>query len=200
LRRRAGVIPSERSESRDPLRIWRGIPPLASLGRDDTRKRILAAALALLLLAAVTRAMSPEELVRRSEVIVRATALGYFRPPTLPRVGRGPIFPNDTLNYRGVIRFRVEEVIKGKFKGDIIEVEGRLVHDDDFNESEVPYRTARKSPDDYNAHGEYLLMLRQAGREYNVWWAVPSASNEQIHGANDPWVRWVTAQVAKESH
>ena len=160
--------------------------------------------LALLLLTAVTRAMSPEELVKRSEVIVRATALGYFRPPTLPRVGRGPIFPSEPLDYRGVIRFHVDEVIKGKFKGDIVELEGRIVHDDDFNEGELPYRAARKSPNDYIAHGQYLMMLRskpgQGGPEYNVWWAAPSASNEQIHGANDPWVRWVTHQVDKESH
>jgi len=33
---RGGVIPSERSESRDPLANAMGIPPLASLGRDDT--------------------------------------------------------------------------------------------------------------------------------------------------------------------
>jgi len=144
--------------------------------------------------------MSPEELVKRSTVIVRATALGYFRPPTLPRVGRGPIFPAGALDERGMIRFHVVEVIKGKFSGDVLDLEGRLVHDDDFNQSEVPYRAARKAPNDYVARGEYLLMLREGGREYNIWWATPSASNEQIHGANDPWVRWVTRQVEKESH
>jgi hypothetical protein len=144
--------------------------------------------------------MSPEELIKRSQIIVRATALGYFRPPTLPRVGRGPIFPNGPLDYRGTIRFRVDEVIKGKLPSDIVELEGRLVHDDDFNETAVPYRSARKSPDDYVSRAEYLLMLRESGREVNVWWAAPSASNEQIHGENDPWVRWVTRQVGKESH
>jgi len=176
------------------------IPPLAWLGRDDTRKRLVATVLVILLLTGVTKAMSPEELVKRSQVIVRATALGYFRPPTLPRIGRGPIFPSEPLDVRGVIRFRVQEVIKGKFKGDVVELEGHLAHDDDYNESAVPYHAARKSPDDYAAHGEYLLMLRESGREYNVSWAAPSASNEQIHGANDPWVRWVTHQVGQESH
>lgn len=154
----------------------------------------------LLLTTAVTRAMSPEELVRRSQYIVRAKALGYFRPPVLPRAGRGPLFPSEHTDVRGLIRFEVEDVIKGKIAvGSQIDLEGRLADKDDFNESNVPYRNARKSPDSYVPHAEYLLMLRESGNGYNVWWGAPSASNEQIHGENDPWVRWVNHEVVKES-
>ena len=153
----------------------------------------------LLLLAAVTRAMSPEELVKRSQVIVRATAVGYFRPPTLQRAGRGPLIPRESDVVAGAIRFHVDKVIKGKMTGEFLDLPGRLVTTADANEQTVPYRNARKSPDTYVAGTEYLLMLRDNGNGADVSWAAPSASNEPIRGENDPWVSWVEKRVAKES-
>lgn len=157
----------------------------------------------LLLLAAVTRPMSPEQLVKRAHLIVRATALGYYRPPVLPRAGRGPLFPATNTLPVGVIGFRIDSVLKGKAPvGAQIDLDGRVVADDgELNEGQVPYRTARKSPDDYVAGAEYLLILQQDRRgDYNVWWAAPSASNERIRGENDPWLKWVRDRVPKESH
>ena len=154
----------------------------------------MTAVLALFLLAAVTRAMTPEELVKRSHVIVGATALGYFRPPTLARAGR-PEVPNN-----GSVRFHVDKVIKGKFGGDTLDLDGRVVSKADFNNEPVPYRSARKSRDTYVCGAQYLLMLREDAGGVDVSWAAPSASNEQIHGENDPWVSWVSQRVTKESH
>jgi len=155
----------------------------------------------LVLLTAVTRPMSPEQLVKRAHLIVRATALGYYRPPTLPRAGRGPLFPATNALPLGVISFRIDSVLKGKAPAAMrIDLEGRMVADDEINEGEVPYRTARRSPDDYVAGAEYLLILQQDRRgEYNTWWAAPSASNERIRGENDPWLQWIRERVAKES-
>ena len=128
--------------------------------------------------------MSPEELVRRSHIIVRATALGYFHPPALPRAGRSDEISN------GVVRFRVEKVMKGKFKRETLELEGHI----------IPSDAPRKSPDAYFAGAEYLLMLREDARGYDVSWAAPSPASEQIRGENDPWVSWVSRRIAKESH
>ena len=143
--------------------------------------------------------MSPEELVKRSQVIVRATALGYFRPPVLPRAGRGPTFPRGEVVLSGTVRFRVDSVIKGKWSAPTVELEGRVADQDDYNDEAVPYRLARKSPDTYVRGAEYLLMLREKGDGYDVSWAAPSASNEQIRSADDPWLRWVSERVKKES-
>jgi len=156
----------------------------------------------LVLLTAATRPMSPEQLVKRAHLIVRATALGYYRPPTLPRAGRGPLFPATNALPLGVISFRIDSVLKGKAPAAMrIDLEGRMAADDaEVNEEAVPYRTARKSPDDYVAGAEYLLILQQDRRgEYNTWWAAPSASNERIRGENDPWLQWIRERVAKES-
>jgi len=138
--------------------------------------------------------MSPEELVKRSQVIVRATALGYFRPPTLERAGR-PEVPNS-----GAVRFRVDKVIKGRFDAATLDLDGRVIAKDDVNEAAVPYRVARKSHDSYVTGAEYLLMLREGVRGYDVTWASPSASNEPIRGENDAWLKWVSQRASKESH
>ena len=149
--------------------------------------KITAAFLSFLLLTTI----SPERLVKRADLIVRVTALGYFRPPKLPRIGRGasattPAVPEAPV---GTVRFHIDEIIKGKWTSETIDVAGRVVQDDDFNGDNVPYGHARKAPDDYVSGREYLLILR--GGE--------PTSSEQIHGANDAWVKWIRARVKKES-
>ena len=91
-------------------------------------------------------------------------------------------------------------MIKGKFGGDTLDLDGRVVSKADFNNEPVPYRSARKSRDTYVCGAQYLLMLREDAGGVDVSWAAPSASNEQIHGENDPWVSWVSQRVTKESH
>jgi hypothetical protein len=160
----------------------------------------LRVALFSLILIAATRSLSPEQVVKRAHLIVRATALGYFRPPTLPRLGRHPFSKGAVAEERGTIRFHVEEVIKGKYAAETIDLEGRVAHDDDFNEGAVPYTESRKLPDDFIAGREYVLILRETVDGYSTSWAPRSPTSEQIHGSNDAWTRWIRARIPTESH
>ena len=162
--------------------------------------KIRIALFSLLLLGASRHSVSPELLVRRAHLIVRATALSYYRPPKLPRAGRGDMSAQAEAP-TGTLRFRVDEVIKGKWTEPTIDLEGRIVSPDDYNAAPVPYTTARKSPGEYVQGREYLLILHDTGTEWTT--AYPSATaptNEQIHGSNDPWVTWIRERVKQESH
>lgn len=162
--------------------------------------KIRAALFSLLLIAASRHSVSPEQLVKRAHLIVRATSIGYFRPPTLPRAGRGDIFTNETVAAPGLLRFRVDEVIKGKWTEPTIDVEGRVVDPDDYNAAAVPYTTARKAPGDYVTGRPYLLILHDTGTEFTTAWPSPLApTNEQLRGENDPWLKWIRERVKQES-
>jgi len=161
--------------------------------------KIRIALFSLLLLGASRHSVDPELLVRRAHLIVRATALSYYRPPVLHRLGRGDV-PAQSDVPAGTLRFRVDEVIKGKWTDPTIDLEGRIVNPDDYNAAPVPYTTARKSPGEYVQGREYLLILHDTGTEWTT--AYPSATaptNEQIHGSNDPWVTWIRERVKQES-
>ncbi len=44
--------------------------------------------------------------------------------------------------------------------------------------------------------GDCLLLLRSAGDGwYTPYWSLLLPTNEQVRGADDPWVVWVRAQV-----
>ena len=101
----------------------------------------LSTALSLLLLAN-TNSASAKYLVRRADLIVRVTAMGYFRPPVMHRAGRGTgsILAPPAEAPAGTIRFHVDEVLKGTWAPETIDVSGRLVTDadfDDFNEGRM---------------------------------------------------------------
>jgi hypothetical protein len=162
--------------------------------------KIRLALFSLLLLGASRHAVSPELLVRRSHLIVRATSLGYFRPPTLPRAGRGDIFTNETVAASGLVRFRVDEVVKGKWTERTIDVEGKVVDPDDYNEAAVPYTTARKAAGEFVTGRPYLLILHDTGTQFITSWPSSIApTNEQLHDENDPWMTWVRDRVKQES-
>jgi len=153
-----------------------------------------------ILAAASRHAVSPEQLVKRAHLIVRATSLGYFRPPTLPRAGRGDLFHPDPLATIGVVRFRVDEVVKGKWSEPTVDVEGRVADPDDYNDSPVPYSTARKAAGDFVSGRSYLLILHDNGTEFITAWPSSTApTNEQLHDENDPWLKWVRERVKQES-
>jgi hypothetical protein len=139
--------------------------------------------------------MSPEELVRRSTFIVRATALGYYRPPTLERIGRPAAAARPSI-----VRFRVDKVLKGHLSDAIIELDGEIVPKHDVKETAVPYRTTRKPNNEFVTGREYLLMMRDGANGYDVAWAAPSPSSEPIRGDDDAWLKWVSERASKESH
>jgi hypothetical protein len=131
-------------------------------------------------------------LVHSSEVVVRAVVRG-----ATDIEGAG------SSMYRQRIAFEVREVLKGELPVESLHVRGYLTDRDDFNGGAVPYLWNRENVDigacfsaSYRLGGEYLLLLRNRdGGELTPYWALVSPVNEQIRGADDPWVAWVRAQI-----
>lgn len=127
-------------------------------------------------------------MVGEADAIVRAVATDSMGPLPYER--------------SGWIRFRPLEILRGPFPNLEFVLEGRLVPHDDFNEGPVPYTRVRSSgwwecfASDYRRGGEYLLLLR---KEYHglltPLWSAASPTNEQIRGADDPWVTWVRGEI-----
>jgi hypothetical protein len=110
------------------------------------------------------------------------------------------------------VHFTVLEVLRGVPPSEL-KVVGVLVERDDYNRGAVPYRTVRPSgqrgsciAQEYRKGSEYLLLLRTAphvlpliaeGEEprLNPYWAPLAPLNEQVRGADDPWVRWVKTNL-----
>ncbi|MFL5612956.1 MAG: hypothetical protein ACJ796_04770 [Gemmatimonadaceae bacterium] len=65
----------------------------------------------------------------------------------------------------------------------------------------VPVRSAGQRgscyASEYRRGGEFLLLLRLTpSGYYTPYWALLSPVNEQIRGADDPWLQWVRRQRA----
>jgi hypothetical protein len=83
-----------------------------------------------------------------------------------------------------------------------VDLRGSVVSHDDFNRLPVPYgmvRSAGQRGDcdarEYRLDAEYLLILRTAYDGLNPHWKPLAPFNEQVRGADDPWVVWVRQQV-----
>lgn len=139
------------------------------------------------------RPISPEEIVQKADVIVRAKAESLVHAASVPNSYQ----PDST------VQFRVLEVIRGQIPGDRLELRGALVDTDDFNDQKPPYKWVR--PDglsgncfatSYRGGAQYLLMLKRTKwRAYTVEWYALGPVNEQLHSAEDPWLIWVRAQA-----
>ena len=125
--------------------------------------------------------------VRRSDVVVRAQALDndsvFFTEPSLR--GRG-------------VRFVAQEVLQGSLPSDTFVIRGTAVDMDEFNDGEVPYRSPRMSAmagscfaSSYKRGGEYLFLLKGQREGLSPYWVPLAPVNEQVRGAQDPWVVWV---------
>ena len=135
---------------------------------------------------------SPGSLVTDADVIVRAQVLGLTEAPTSPLV----LLPNSW------IRLGVMEVLKGEVQFTLT-VSGTLTDHPDMNDRAVPYWMVRPSgrgggcfARTYQRDGEYLFFLKKVDGKLTPYWAALSATNEQITGADDPWVTWVRQQLA----
>jgi len=100
------------------------------------------------------------------------------------------------------VRFRVLEVIKGKEPSATLGAKGYLTDDDDPNDVPVPYHFVRPRGRSgncfayqYKEGAEYLLMLRWQEGRLTPYWAALAATNEQVRGHDDPWLRWVRTAV-----
>jgi hypothetical protein len=132
-------------------------------------------------------AVSPEQMVKDADLIVRA------------KVIRTSISSDS-----GKIVFRVEQVVKGKGAPAELELAGSVSAGDDFNDQPVPYRFVRPDgragtcfADTYRKGAEYLLFLKALKRGgYTTNWEPLGPTNEQLRGSDDPWLKWVTARAA----
>jgi hypothetical protein len=130
---------------------------------------------------------SIRDLVQAAEVVVHARAMEQRRPPGL----RG--FPPVE------VRFEVLEVLHGTLPEQPLWIRGALVDQDDFNTGPVPYMQVRSDGTRgscfayfYRGGGEFLLLLRRDEiGALSPYWSVFAPTNEQVRGAEDPWVRWV---------
>lgn len=141
----------------------------------------------------------------RLGTVTRSRHGPHYRAKAL-RYGEGDhyLVPPDAAGGGGVraIEFEVLENLtprSGVATASMLYIGGRLTTADDFNRGTVPYLDVRTAgqhgscfASDYRRGGEFLLLLRLApSGYYTPYWALLSPVNEQIHGADDPWVQWV---------
>ena len=145
----------------------------------------------------------PATLIRDADVIVRMRAVSQRGEPfanslTLRRQqaeSSGRQFGTD-------IRFEVIEVIKGLPAALVADVEGTLEDRDDPNDRPVPYGWVRPGGRGggcfamrYRLEREYLLFLKTVRGRQTPYWSPMAPTNEQVSGANDPWVAWVRQRL-----
>ena len=146
----------------------------------------------------VTGLISPQEMVRSADAIVRATAVEYAKPPAKPNVWTTGV-PDSR------VRFRTVEVLKGTGIPSLIELPGYIVEEDDFNEGKIPYTFVRPGgrlgscfANSYRQKAQFLLVLKkQADGTFTVNWFALGPVNEQLRADNDPWLEWIRAEVVK---
>lgn len=138
---------------------------------------------------------SPQAVIARAEIIVRATAVKYVKRPE--GTHRHLNEPDDTE-----IVFRVEEIIKGENVSSTIVLNGYLTERDDFNDRPIPYDFVRPggrrgscSAYEYKHGAEFLLFLKKIDDRLTVRWYALAPTNEQLRSADDPWIVWVKEQL-----
>ena len=138
---------------------------------------------------------SPAAMVSRAEIIVRATAVDYVKPPVgdLRQLNE----PGDAE-----INFRVQEILKGQDVPSTIVLNGYLTAKNDFNDRPVPYDFVRRggrggscSAYEYMQGAEFLLFLKKVNGRLTIRWYALAPTNEQLHSADDLWVVWVKEQL-----
>jgi hypothetical protein len=140
-----------------------------------------------------------DELFDNAEVIVRATAIRYAKPPGDPRFTTTGV-PDST------IEFRVEDKLSGKSVPDTLVLNGYLSEKDDFNELPVPYMFVRPGgrsgscfANTYKEGAQFLLFLKKTEDVYTSNISALGPTNEELHGNDDPWLAWVTNHLKTPS-
>jgi hypothetical protein len=135
---------------------------------------------------------SPHVLVADADVILRARVWGLGEPPAQSSI----MSPAETE-----VRLGVVEVLKGEVQFSLT-VPGTLTDRPDMNDRPVPYAIVRRGgragecyARNYQRDGEYLLFLKAVNGNLTPYWAALAATNEQITGADDPWVVWVRQRL-----
>lgn len=140
-------------------------------------------------------------MVAEADVIVRAVAVDSARAEGPPELG----LPFRITGHR--IDFRTQEILAGPWPDTVFTLPGNVVDQDNFNTLAVPYGIMRESDRpgpcyalEYRIGGEYLFLLEPETRAHpgsamTARWMPLGPTNEQIRGADDPWVRWVRDQL-----
>jgi hypothetical protein len=96
------------------------------------------------------------------------------------------------------VRLETLEAIRDSIPNGSIVLYGELVDRDDFNTLPIPYRMVRRAGQrgdcfatEYRLGAEYLLLLKRLRSTLTAQWKGLAPLNEQVRGADDPWVRWV---------
>lgn len=134
----------------------------------------------------------PVPLVASARVIVRARA-DSATPGASGRAS--PLGPQTSVH------FTVLEVIDsgGLAIPRAMRITGDVTDQADFNTKPVPYRWVRGNglrgacnAYSYQRGGEFLLLLNGRSVEtLDPYWSALTPTNEQVRGADDPWVTWV---------
>lgn len=142
--------------------------------------------------------VDPVEMVAQADLILRVAAIDYGRPPSDPNV-------ITTGTPDSIVRFRVEERIKGRVSPLELELPGYLRDSDDFNDRPVPYDFVRPGgragscfANTYRPGAEYLLFLKWREGAYTVEWYALGPTNEQLRDSNDPWLKWVKDSALRD--
>jgi hypothetical protein len=144
----------------------------------------------VILLASVDRAGAcfviegnPYSWVRQADVIIRARAVNAVEPESLSLLER---------HYEKVVSFEILEVLKG---GPFFSfsVRGVITEQSDFNDGPVAYNITRRGNGScfarsYQLGGEYLFLREEVEGKLTPYWASLAATNEQLRGAEDPWL------------
>jgi len=148
-----------------------------------------------------TRQEHARDLVRESTAIALVTVVGFdtaqHRPPLLG------------VERAGTVLLRVDESLLEPHNEplpDTLQIGGFETGHDDFNVDTVPYIRVRSQgllggcvASTYVRGGQYLLLLRREHGEFTPYWAIFEPVNEQVHGANDPWVQWVRHAIRSDT-
>ena len=129
-----------------------------------------------------------------ADLIVRATAVRYVVSPDPNTRTTG--VPEST------VEFRTEEKIWGGDAPVTIVLNGYLTDRDDFNDVPLPYRFVRPGgragsciANSYKEGAQFLLFLKRRGSSYTADISALGPTNEQLHGPEDPWLKWVKAYL-----
>lgn len=142
-----------------------------------------------------TTPVSLDAICLKADAIAQASAVEYIKAP------EGDI---RELNVPSnvIIRFKVDQVIKGQDLPKELAINGYLTDFDDFNDRPVPYDFVRPggrggncTAYQYKRQAQFLLFLKKSEEKLTPYWDALSPTNEQLRAKNDPWVLWVKERL-----
>lgn len=132
-----------------------------------------------------------EELFQNADLIIRATAVKYSKPPNDPQI-------ITTGKPDSVIEFEIVETLSGKGVSDKLTLAGYLSDKDDFNDVPVPYKFVRHNgrggscfANTYKQGAQFLLFLKKTDNGYTTNISALGPTNEQLRSEDDAWLIWV---------